>query len=248
MEHRWPGNVRELRNAVERSVYRWERPGPIDLVEIDPFASPFRPRTAGAAPIPAAAPITGDAPEPAAPDDPCDDFKTRVNRFERQLLTRAMAEARYNQRTCADALGLTYDQLRHALKRHGLLGQGAERPCTGSPTPRCSSNVTTGAKRADLRSVDQSLHAQGGTPMAFELPPLPYAYDALEPTIDKETMTLHHDKHHQAYTDKLNEAVSEDPSLEGKSIEELMANMSGAPPSCATMAVAIGTTPSSGKR
>ncbi|MGW8191125.1 phage shock protein operon transcriptional activator [Sphingomonas hankookensis] len=124
MEHRWPGNVRELRNAVERSVYRWERPGPIDLVEIDPFASPFRPRTAGAAPVSAAAPITGDAPEPAAPDDPCDDFKTRVNRFERQLLTRAMAEARYNQRTCADALGLTYDQLRHALKRHGLLGQG----------------------------------------------------------------------------------------------------------------------------
>ncbi|MEP9401658.1 superoxide dismutase [Sphingomonas sp. VNH70] len=61
--------------------------------------------------------------------------------------------------------------------------------------------------------------------MAFTLPPLPYAYDALEPTIDKETMTLHHDKHHQAYTDKLNEAVSEDASLEGKSIEELLANI-----------------------
>ncbi|KQN37588.1 superoxide dismutase [Sphingomonas sp. Leaf407] len=61
--------------------------------------------------------------------------------------------------------------------------------------------------------------------MAFTLPPLPYAYDALEPTIDKETMTLHHDKHHQAYTDKLNEAVSEDASLEGKSIEELLANV-----------------------
>ncbi len=65
--------------------------------------------------------------------------------------------------------------------------------------------------------------------MAFELPPLPYAYDALEPTIDKETMTLHHDKHHQAYTDKLNEAVSEDASLAGKSIEELLGAMSGAP-------------------
>ena len=124
MEHRWPGNVRELRNAVERSVYRWERPGPIDLIEVDPFASPFRPRTAGAAPAPTVAAVAGEAAEPATPDDPCDDFKTRVNRFERQLLTRAMAEARYNQRTCADALGLTYDQLRHALKRHGLLGQG----------------------------------------------------------------------------------------------------------------------------
>jgi superoxide dismutase, Fe-Mn family len=65
--------------------------------------------------------------------------------------------------------------------------------------------------------------------MAFELPPLPYAYDALEPTIDKETMTLHHDKHHKAYTDKLNEAVGEDSSLEGKTIEEILASMNGKP-------------------
>ncbi|RAX28750.1 superoxide dismutase, partial [Enterococcus sp. HPCN18] len=43
--------------------------------------------------------------------------------------------------------------------------------------------------------------------MAFELPPLPYAYDALEPVISKETMTFHHDKHHAAYTAKLNEGV-----------------------------------------
>lgn len=65
--------------------------------------------------------------------------------------------------------------------------------------------------------------------MAFELPPLPYAYDALEPTIDKETMTLHHDKHHKAYTDKLNEAVTEDSSLQGKTIEELLSQMNGKP-------------------
>ena len=58
--------------------------------------------------------------------------------------------------------------------------------------------------------------------MAFTLPPLPYAYDALEPAIDKETMTLHHDKHHKAYTDKLNEAIGEDPSLEGKTIEQIL--------------------------
>jgi psp operon transcriptional activator len=123
MEHRWPGNVRELRNAVERSVYRWERPGAIDLIEVDPFASPFRPRTATPVTAEVAAASAGEG-AAVAVDDPGDDFKTRVNRFERQLLTRAMAEARYNQRTCADALGLTYDQLRHALKRHGLLGQG----------------------------------------------------------------------------------------------------------------------------
>ena len=65
--------------------------------------------------------------------------------------------------------------------------------------------------------------------MAFTLPPLPYAYDALEPAIDKETMTFHHDKHHQAYVDNLNKAVDGDSSLQGKSLEELFANMSKAP-------------------
>jgi len=66
--------------------------------------------------------------------------------------------------------------------------------------------------------------------MAFELPPLPYAYDALEPTISKETMTVHHDKHHKAYTDKLNEGVAADPKLEGKTIEDILASISSQPP------------------
>ncbi|KQY84718.1 superoxide dismutase [Brevundimonas sp. Root1423] len=65
--------------------------------------------------------------------------------------------------------------------------------------------------------------------MAFTLPPLPYAYDALEPAIDKETMTFHHDKHHQAYVDKLNEAVAADASLQGKTLEELFTSISKAP-------------------
>lgn len=65
--------------------------------------------------------------------------------------------------------------------------------------------------------------------MAFTLPPLPYAYDALEPAIDKETMTFHHDKHHQAYVDNLNKAVDADPALQGKSLEELFAGMSKLP-------------------
>ena len=65
--------------------------------------------------------------------------------------------------------------------------------------------------------------------MAFTLPPLPYAYDALEPAIDKETMTFHHDKHHQAYVDNLNKAVDADASLQGKSLEELFASISKAP-------------------
>jgi Fe-Mn family superoxide dismutase len=66
--------------------------------------------------------------------------------------------------------------------------------------------------------------------MAFELPPLPYAYDALEPTIDKETMTLHHDKHHKAYTDNFNKAIDADPSLAGKTVEEIFTRIEGKPP------------------
>ncbi|MDI1325782.1 MAG: superoxide dismutase [Brevundimonas sp.] len=65
--------------------------------------------------------------------------------------------------------------------------------------------------------------------MAFTLAPLPYAYDALEPAIDKETMTIHHDKHHQAYVDNLNKAVDADASLQGRTLEELFASISTAP-------------------
>lgn len=60
--------------------------------------------------------------------------------------------------------------------------------------------------------------------MAFELPALPYAFDALEPHIDAKTMEIHHDKHHAAYTSKLNEALK-DSGDEGKSIEEILSNL-----------------------
>ncbi len=66
--------------------------------------------------------------------------------------------------------------------------------------------------------------------MAFELPPLPYDYDALEPVISSETMHFHHDKHHAAYTNKLNEFVEADPKLQGKSIEEILGMISSQPP------------------
>jgi Fe-Mn family superoxide dismutase len=59
--------------------------------------------------------------------------------------------------------------------------------------------------------------------MAFTLPPLPYAYDALAPHIDEETMKIHHDKHHQAYVDNLNKAIA-GTEHENKSLEELIAN------------------------
>jgi len=59
--------------------------------------------------------------------------------------------------------------------------------------------------------------------MAFTLPPLPYAPDALEPYIDKTTMEIHHGKHHNAYVTNLNKALESAPELAGKSLEELLA-------------------------
>jgi Fe-Mn family superoxide dismutase len=66
--------------------------------------------------------------------------------------------------------------------------------------------------------------------MAFTLPPLPYAPDALEPYIDKMTMEIHHDKHHQAYVTNLNKALESAPDLANKSLEELLANNCAAVP------------------
>src|SRR6202789_3055205 len=60
--------------------------------------------------------------------------------------------------------------------------------------------------------------------MPFTLPPLPYAPDALEPHIDKQTMEIHHGKHHQAYITNLNKALESAPELAGKTVEELLAN------------------------
>lgn len=65
--------------------------------------------------------------------------------------------------------------------------------------------------------------------MAHELPPLPYGYDALEPHIDKQTMTLHHDKHHAAYVNNLNAAIEKHPELSGKSAEDLIRDLSAVP-------------------
>src|SRR5204863_10186907 len=65
--------------------------------------------------------------------------------------------------------------------------------------------------------------------MAFELPPLPYAYDALEAAIDKQTMQLHHDKHHAAYVNNLNAAIEKHPELASKSPEELIRNLNSVP-------------------
>jgi superoxide dismutase, Fe-Mn family len=64
--------------------------------------------------------------------------------------------------------------------------------------------------------------------MPYSVPDLPYAYDALEPTIDQATMELHHDKHHQAYVDKANAAV-QGTEFDGRPVEEVLANLSALP-------------------
>ena len=117
--HDWPGNVRELRNVVERAVYRWDLPErPIDAIEFDPFASPWR---AAPAPAPAAA---ATASQPAAAIA-ITDLRAAVDAHERAILEDTLARCRFNQREAARALSLSYDQLRHALRRHGLLDKKA---------------------------------------------------------------------------------------------------------------------------
>ena len=70
--------------------------------------------------------------------------------------------------------------------------------------------------------------------MTFELPPLPYAEDALEPHIDARTMSIHHDKHHAAYTSNLNNALDGHDELASKSIEDLLADINSLPESIRT--------------
>jgi psp operon transcriptional activator len=130
----WPGNVRELRNVVERAVYRHEDPErPIDEINFDPFHSPWAPsaqrHAAMTFPVeeagePAPLHLVESAPA-APPPEAVGDFRAAVSTYERSLLEDALRRNRYNQRATASALGLSYDQLRHALKRHKLQDSAA---------------------------------------------------------------------------------------------------------------------------
>ena len=128
--YHWPGNVRELRNVIERAVYRHEDPErAIDEIVFNPFHSPWAPQSAASQPR-AAAPA--EVAEPPATEDELPgvaagpppgtthDFRGAVSAYERTLLEDALRRSRFNQRATASALGLSYDQLRHALKRHKL--------------------------------------------------------------------------------------------------------------------------------
>jgi len=116
--YRWPGNVRELRNVVERAVYRWDdEQHAIGHIVFDPFESAWAPGVSCADP-PSPAPVKAATAEIA-------DLRAAVDSHERDLVSAALDRHRWNQRRTASALGLSYDQLRHCLKKHGLTAPSA---------------------------------------------------------------------------------------------------------------------------
>ena len=133
-DYAWPGNVRELRNVVERAVYRWDNPEePISYAQFDPFESPWKPkapshrRSESAAAAQVSGGVQPNAVVPPGVDfDAVDDLRLAVDSHERAIVEHALGKHRWNQRQTAKALGLSYDQLRHAIKKHGLLEEQSE--------------------------------------------------------------------------------------------------------------------------
>jgi psp operon transcriptional activator len=116
----WPGNVRELKNVVERAVYRSaESDQPIDRIVLDPFESPFRPRSTQPQPT-----FAGPAAPNATPTPSSDayDFFAHIAAIEQEALKVALANCSGNQKKTAAHLGLAYHQLRNLLRKHGMFG------------------------------------------------------------------------------------------------------------------------------
>ena len=124
--YQWPGNIRELKNVVERSVYRSQDPdAQIDTISLDPFDSPHRPIAAGET-LTTTSDESGQetsrvvAPVPQTHDFPID-FRQSVQDYEIGLIKSALAANQFNQKKTAEALGVTYHQLRGYLKKYDLL-------------------------------------------------------------------------------------------------------------------------------
>lgn len=87
-----------------------------------------------------------------------------------------------------------------------------------------------GVSAAAVLGLSENVTASlGASAQPFSLPPLPYAFDALEPYIDAQTMQIHHDRHHAAYVNNLNNAIAKHPDLARKSVEELVGGLSSLP-------------------
>jgi psp operon transcriptional activator len=125
LAHNWPGNVRELRSVIERAVYRWQgQDSPIGEIQFDPFESPWAPAplpkpASEAAAASSAPPVVAGASAGYDPTD-CGDFRLAIAEYEKAILSAALDRCRWNQRAAAAALSLSYDQLRHAMRRHKL--------------------------------------------------------------------------------------------------------------------------------
>jgi psp operon transcriptional activator len=115
--HPWPGNIRELKNAVERSLYRWgDSTVPVGNVVLDPFASPYA-READKTEEDQNSAQLDPAPSALAAGE---DFSRHMEALEKQLLESALTEHGFNQSRTAKALGLSYDQIRGLVRKHGL--------------------------------------------------------------------------------------------------------------------------------
>lgn len=117
-QYTWPGNIRELKNAVERSLFRWDDPErPVETIIIDPFLSPFTDDT----------PINprGVRRDGATQAEEGVDFQINTQRYEMKLLREALAKNGHNQRRTAAALGLSYDQLRGMVRKYKLSRESA---------------------------------------------------------------------------------------------------------------------------
>lgn len=125
IDYHWPGNIRELKNVVERAVYRaWDGESPLNDLVFDPFDSPYRPKTPkGPSSAATHSTIQSGCSDDAIVSLPNSPFclKTRLATQEKELLTQALDSHKYNQRQTAKFLQLSYDQLRHALRRHNLI-------------------------------------------------------------------------------------------------------------------------------
>ena len=110
----WPGNVRELKNTVERAVYRIAEEDEVDDIILDPFESPYRLKNQSLDTIPTAN---------QTPDEFPVDLKEQTKAREIALIEAALKAAKYNQKTAADNLQLTYHQLRGYLKKYNLVGE-----------------------------------------------------------------------------------------------------------------------------
>lgn len=129
MDYHWPGNIRELKNVVERAVYTcWDGEAPVCGLVFDPFDSPYRPVIA--TPESRTDSEQADTYEPQnganaaknlhhSSTQPID-LKSTVADFEKDLIETALAHSRYNQRAAAGWLEISYDQIRHAIKKHNI--------------------------------------------------------------------------------------------------------------------------------